>query len=102
MFQQRQNETFYEAWTRYKDLLHKVPHHGIEPWLQIQIFYDKVNCQTRRAIDYAANGRLNRLSIDKCWEVLEGLAQYEEEGWEDPMLSREGNLDYINATQERL
>ena len=31
MFQQRQNESFYEAWSRYKDLLRKVPHHGIEP-----------------------------------------------------------------------
>ena len=102
MFQQCQGETFYEAWTRYNDLLRKVPHHGIEPWFQIQIFYDKVNCQTRRAIDYAANGRLNRLSIDECWKVLEGLAQYEEEGWEDPMFSSNGKLDYVNSTQEQL
>jgi hypothetical protein len=102
MFQQRQNETFYEAWTRYKDLLRKVPHHGIEPWLQIQIFYDKVDYQTRRAIDYTAKGRLNRLSIDECWKVLEGLAQYEEEGWEDPMFPSKGKLDYAHATQEQL
>ena len=66
MFEQHQGETFYKAWTRYNDLLRKVPHHGIEPWFQIQIFYDKVNYQTRRAIDYVANGRLNRLSVDEC------------------------------------
>ena len=70
MFQQCQGETLYEAWTRFKDLVRKVPHHGIDLWLQIQIFYDGVNHQTRRAIDYAANGRLSRLSIDKCWEVI--------------------------------
>jgi hypothetical protein len=102
MFEQHQGETFYEAWTRFKDLLRKVPHHGIKPWFQIQIFYDKVNYQTRRAIDYAANGRLNRLSVDECWKVLEGLAQYKEEGWEDTMFSRNGCLDYVNATQEQL
>ena len=36
MFQQRQGEPHYEAWTRYKDLLQEVPHHGMDPWLQIQ------------------------------------------------------------------
>ncbi|GKB43310.1 zinc finger, CCHC-type containing protein [Tanacetum coccineum] len=42
MFQQHQGESFTEAWTRFKDLLQKVPHHGIDRWLQIQIFYDHV------------------------------------------------------------
>ncbi|GJY28907.1 zinc finger, CCHC-type containing protein [Tanacetum coccineum] len=35
MFQQHQRETLSEAWTRFKDLLQKVPHHGIDLWLQI-------------------------------------------------------------------
>ncbi|GJV01346.1 hypothetical protein Tco_1334915 [Tanacetum coccineum] len=34
MFQQRQGESLSEAWTRFKDLLPKVPHHGIDLWLQ--------------------------------------------------------------------
>ncbi|GKF98608.1 zinc finger, CCHC-type containing protein [Tanacetum coccineum] len=33
MFQQHQGESFFEAWTRFKDLLQKVPHHGIDLWL---------------------------------------------------------------------
>ena len=56
MFQQRQGESLYEAWTRFKDLLHKVPHHGIDLWLQVQIFYDHVNFPTKRSIDQAAGG----------------------------------------------
>ncbi|GJZ57368.1 zinc finger, CCHC-type containing protein [Tanacetum coccineum] len=43
MFQQHQGESLSEAWTRFKDLLQKVPHHGIDRWLQIQIFYDHIN-----------------------------------------------------------
>ncbi|GKG29986.1 zinc finger, CCHC-type containing protein, partial [Tanacetum coccineum] len=35
MFQQHQGESLSEAWTRFKDLLQKVPHHGIDRWLQI-------------------------------------------------------------------
>ncbi|GJX90511.1 retrovirus-related pol polyprotein from transposon TNT 1-94 [Tanacetum coccineum] len=38
MFQQHQGESLSEAWTRFKDLLQKVPHHGIDLWLQVQIF----------------------------------------------------------------
>ncbi|GKE67949.1 zinc finger, CCHC-type containing protein [Tanacetum coccineum] len=35
MFQQHQGESLSEAWTHFKDLLQKVPHHGIDRWLQI-------------------------------------------------------------------
>ncbi|GJQ99186.1 zinc finger, CCHC-type containing protein [Tanacetum coccineum] len=51
MFQQHQGESLSEAWTRFKDLLQKVPRHGIDLWLQVQIFYDHVNPATRRTID---------------------------------------------------
>ncbi|GJU46118.1 zinc finger, CCHC-type containing protein [Tanacetum coccineum] len=40
MFQQHQGETISEVWTRFKDLSQKVPHHGIDRWLLIQMFYD--------------------------------------------------------------
>ncbi|GKB46366.1 zinc finger, CCHC-type containing protein [Tanacetum coccineum] len=35
MFQQHHGESLSEALTRFKDLLQKVPHHGIDRWLQI-------------------------------------------------------------------
>ncbi|GKA76261.1 zinc finger, CCHC-type containing protein [Tanacetum coccineum] len=35
MFQQHHEESLSEAWTRFKDLLQKVPHHGIDFWLQV-------------------------------------------------------------------
>ncbi|GJY07746.1 zinc finger, CCHC-type containing protein [Tanacetum coccineum] len=59
MFQQHQEESLSEAWTHFKDLLQKVPHHGIDLWLQVQIFYDHVNLATRRTINYLANGKLH-------------------------------------------
>ncbi|GJY72890.1 MAK10-like protein [Tanacetum coccineum] len=41
MFQQHQGESLSEAWTHFKDLLQKVPHHGIDLWLQALLaFYD--------------------------------------------------------------
>ncbi|GJZ49607.1 zinc finger, CCHC-type containing protein [Tanacetum coccineum] len=35
MFQQHHGESLSEAWTRFKDLLQKVPHHGIDLWLEV-------------------------------------------------------------------
>nr|GEV15168.1 zinc finger, CCHC-type [Tanacetum cinerariifolium] len=54
MFQQHQGESLSEAWTRFKDVLWKVPHHGLDLWLQVQIFYNYVDYTTQMAIDYAA------------------------------------------------
>ncbi|GJV15714.1 hypothetical protein Tco_1361037 [Tanacetum coccineum] len=54
MFQQHHGESLSEAWTRFKDLLQKVPHRGIDLWLQVQIFYDHVNPVTRRTIDQSS------------------------------------------------
>ncbi|GKC06313.1 zinc finger, CCHC-type containing protein [Tanacetum coccineum] len=35
MFQQHHGESLSEAWTHFKDLLRKVPHHGLDLWLQV-------------------------------------------------------------------
>ncbi|GKD56570.1 MAK10-like protein [Tanacetum coccineum] len=40
MFQQHHGESLSEAWTRFKDLLQKVPHHGIDLWLHDLALYD--------------------------------------------------------------
>ncbi|GKC06102.1 hypothetical protein Tco_0997712 [Tanacetum coccineum] len=68
----------------FKDLLQKVPHHGIDLWLQVQIFYDHVNPVTRRTIDQSAGGKLRDLNPEESWAILEDLALYDNESWNDP------------------
>ncbi|GJY29449.1 hypothetical protein Tco_0405216 [Tanacetum coccineum] len=67
-------ESLYDAWTHFKDLLRKVPHHGLDLWLQVQIFYDHVDYTTLMAIDYAAGERLRKLRPKKAWKTIEDLA----------------------------
>ncbi|GJX26368.1 zinc finger, CCHC-type containing protein [Tanacetum coccineum] len=102
MFQQHQGESLSEAWTRFKDLLQKVPHHGLDLWLQVQIFYEHVNYTTQMIIDYAACGRLRKLRPEVAWETIKDLARYKEEGWNDPVIPEEGSLDYENPDLEQL
>ncbi|GJT10841.1 MAK10-like protein [Tanacetum coccineum] len=40
MFQQHHGESLSEAWTHFKDLLQKVPYHGIDLWLQDLALYN--------------------------------------------------------------
>nr|GEW14999.1 hypothetical protein [Tanacetum cinerariifolium] len=54
----------------FKDLLQKVPHHGIKLWLQVQIFYDRIDEALKKTVDYTVEGRLT--------------IQYADEGWNDP------------------
>ncbi|GKD25555.1 zinc finger, CCHC-type containing protein, partial [Tanacetum coccineum] len=84
MFQQHQGESLSEAWTRFKDLLQKVPHHSIDLWLQVQIFYDHVTPVTRRTIDQSAGCKLRDRNVEESWALLEDLALYDNESWNDP------------------
>ncbi|GJR11039.1 zinc finger, CCHC-type containing protein [Tanacetum coccineum] len=83
MFQQHQGESLSEAWTCFKDLLQKVPHHGIHRSLQIQIFYDHVSFHLKYEINHAAGGKLHDKNADESWEIIENLALYDHEGWND-------------------
>ncbi|GJX50740.1 MAK10-like protein [Tanacetum coccineum] len=84
MFQQHHGESLSEAWTRFKDLLQKVPHHGIHIWLKVQIFYNHINPVTRRTIDQSAGGKLRDLNAKESWVLLEDLALYNNKSWNDP------------------
>ena len=39
-FFQRDGESLYEAWERFKDLQRQCPHHGVPDWLLVQTFYN--------------------------------------------------------------
>ncbi|GJS35373.1 hypothetical protein Tco_0533755 [Tanacetum coccineum] len=67
-------ESLSEAWTRFKDLLQKVPHHGIDLWLQVQIFYDRIDHTLKRTMNYAAGCRLRKMSVEKAWDSIKELA----------------------------
>nr|GEW15353.1 zinc finger, CCHC-type [Tanacetum cinerariifolium] len=79
-----------------------LPHHGLDLWLQIQIFYDHVDGTTQKGIDYAAGGRLRKLRPDKVWAAIERLAQYKDKGWNDAFIPDEVSLNYENPDIEQL
>jgi Retrotransposon gag protein len=53
-FRQRVGESLSEAWDRYQELLRLCPHHGLEKWFILQIFYEKLEQSSKLTIDAAA------------------------------------------------
>nr|GEV25013.1 reverse transcriptase domain-containing protein [Tanacetum cinerariifolium] len=64
-FQQRFDETFNEAWDRFKDLLRKCPHHGFLELHQSDTFYNALTQSDQDSLNAAAGGNLlNRTPRD--------------------------------------
>nr|GEZ77040.1 reverse transcriptase domain-containing protein [Tanacetum cinerariifolium] len=57
-FQQRFDESFHEAWDRYKDLLRACPHHGFTEVHQLDTFYNALNPADQDSLNSAAGGNL--------------------------------------------
>ncbi|GKF12080.1 hypothetical protein Tco_0050006 [Tanacetum coccineum] len=83
VFQQHQDEPIYDAWTRFKNLIKRVPHHGLDLWSLTQFFYDHVDDYTRMDLDFVADGDLRELSDEEAWKAIENFAQGQKE-WDNP------------------
>nr|GEY98798.1 reverse transcriptase domain-containing protein [Tanacetum cinerariifolium] len=57
-FQQQFDESFHEAWDRYKDLLHACPHHGFTELHQLDTFYNALNPADQDSLNSVAGGNL--------------------------------------------
>ncbi|GJR26153.1 putative ribonuclease H-like domain-containing protein [Tanacetum coccineum] len=57
-FQQRFDESFCEAWDRFKDLLHECPHHGFTELHQLDTFYNVLTPTDQDSLNAAAGGNL--------------------------------------------
>jgi Retrotransposon gag protein len=55
-FRQRGGESLSEVWDRYQELLRLCPHHGLEKWFILQIFYEGLEQSSKLTIDAAVGG----------------------------------------------
>nr|GEU47245.1 DNA-directed DNA polymerase [Tanacetum cinerariifolium] len=69
-FQQRFDESFHEAWDRYKDLLRACPHHGFTELHQLDTFYNDLNLADQDSLNAAAGGNLLERQIAKLTHAV--------------------------------
>ncbi|XP_017221442.2 uncharacterized protein LOC108198185 [Daucus carota subsp. sativus] len=67
-FQKQNDESLYDAWERFKELLRKCPHYGILHCIQMETFYNGLNAQTKMVVDASSNGALLSKSYNQAYE----------------------------------
>nr|GEV63811.1 reverse transcriptase domain-containing protein [Tanacetum cinerariifolium] len=71
-FLQKPNETFNEAWERFKDLLRQCPHHELH---QLDTFYNALNPNDQNALDSAARGNFLDKIPRECLSIIESKSK---------------------------
>nr|GEX65847.1 reverse transcriptase domain-containing protein [Tanacetum cinerariifolium] len=74
-FQQRFDESFHEAWDRYKDLLRACPHHGFTELHQLDTFYNALNPADQDSLNAAAGGNLLERSTQDVLTIIENKSK---------------------------
>ncbi|GJT02933.1 hypothetical protein Tco_0824102 [Tanacetum coccineum] len=67
VFQQHQDESLYDSWTRFKDIIQKVLNHDLNIWTLIEIFLKHLDSLSRHIINLTVEGDLRRFSDIGAW-----------------------------------
>nr|GEY19644.1 reverse transcriptase domain-containing protein [Tanacetum cinerariifolium] len=74
-FEQKFDESFHEAWDRYKDLLRACPHHGFTELHQLNTFYNALNHKDQDSLNAAAGGNLLERSTQEVLTIIENKSK---------------------------
>nr|GEU29113.1 reverse transcriptase domain-containing protein [Tanacetum cinerariifolium] len=74
-FQQKFDESFHEAWERYKDLLRACPHHSFTELHQLDTFYNAPNPADQDSLNAAAGGNLLEKSPQDALTIIENKSK---------------------------
>ena len=75
VFQQREYESLYVAWGRFKRLLKRCPMHGIDLKTQMDIVYHSLNDTSKGIIDASCRGAFKLKSDEEARDLIEDLAK---------------------------
>nr|GFB54452.1 reverse transcriptase domain-containing protein [Tanacetum cinerariifolium] len=74
-FQQRFDESFYEAWERFNDLLRACPHHGFFELHQLDTFYNALNVNDQDSLNSAAGVNFLDKMPRECLKIIESKSK---------------------------
>ena len=75
IFSQKDNETFYQCWESFKDLVNACPHHGYETWHIISFFYESLTPKMRQFVEMMCNEEFLNKDHDEAFDYSGLLAE---------------------------
>ncbi|CAN6725298.1 unnamed protein product [Malus baccata var. baccata] len=73
-FAQKPNEEFHEAWERFKELIRKCPHSGINSTDQMHIFFRRLNMSTKTLVNASCGGSYKDKNAQEACLLFEKMA----------------------------
>ncbi|GJZ98417.1 hypothetical protein Tco_0670870 [Tanacetum coccineum] len=102
-FKQESDESLYQAWERYNDLLYKYPTHDINSHQKVNIFYKGLNTMNRQLLD--SQGPIPGMTPTQAMTAIQTMA-YHSQKWHDGTSSRSisssSNTDGLVAIVSKL
>nr|GFA13089.1 reverse transcriptase domain-containing protein [Tanacetum cinerariifolium] len=74
-FQQRFDDSFYEAWDRFNDLLRACPHHGFSELHQLDTFYNAFNVNDQDSLNSAASENFLDKIPQECLKIIKSKSK---------------------------
>nr|GEZ69714.1 reverse transcriptase domain-containing protein [Tanacetum cinerariifolium] len=74
-FQQRFDESFYEAWDRFNDLRRACPHHGFFELHQLDTFHNDLNVNDQDSLNSDAGGNFLDKMPRECLKIIESKSK---------------------------
>ncbi|GKE63604.1 reverse transcriptase domain-containing protein, partial [Tanacetum coccineum] len=74
-FTHKFEETFIEAWERFKELLRAYPHHGFTDLTQVDTFYNGLNENEQDSLNAAAGGNLLSKTTREALNIIENKSK---------------------------
>ncbi|GJY63891.1 hypothetical protein Tco_0465351 [Tanacetum coccineum] len=84
-FKQEIDESLYQAWERFNDLLYKCPTHDINSHQKVNIFYKGLSAMNRQLLD--SQGPIPGMTPTQALTVIKTMADHSQK-WHDRTLSR--------------
>ncbi|GJS25227.1 hypothetical protein Tco_0453859 [Tanacetum coccineum] len=101
-FQQEPDETLYQAWERFKDLLLRCPQHYLIDMHEVILFYKGLNVPTTQILD--SKGVIPSMRAADAKKAIQDMTDHSQK-WHNGMSSRTrstGTLDGLAAIQYQL
>ncbi|GJY14031.1 reverse transcriptase domain-containing protein [Tanacetum coccineum] len=93
-FTQKFEETFSEAWERFKELLRACPHHGFTELTQVDTFYNGLNENEQDSLNAATGGNLLSKTTREALNIIENKSKVR-------YSRNRSNVSRMNATSSK-
>ena len=74
-FAQKEDDSFFQCWEKFKDLLNACPHHGYEIWRVISFFYEGLTSPMRQFVEMMCNKEFMNKEAKEAWDYFDELAE---------------------------